>query len=167
LDFKDFDVVRGRSLERLPLHHELSKLHVAKQEDDGKEVGAIRSYVERISDSRQALLADTRKALTLTSQPAGSMIVKMIGDEVISRIETNTVLSDGVALFDTATHGNLASSGATPAAATIEAGYEAIGSQTDGLSQNLNLLLTFILGRQQRYRRRPLRSLRHRTRAAY
>ena len=113
--------------------------------DDGKEQAQVKSYVERITFTRQAMLNDDLDALTLNPARAGAAVSRLLGDLVYNTLKNNAALqSDNVALFH-ADHGNLASSGAVPSVSTLEAGYLAMASQADALGQVLNIIPRFLV----------------------
>ena len=143
-DFRPFDVNRGAAIQTPPEVVENGELKAALVADDGKEQSQIKSYVERITFTRQAMLNDDLDALTLNPARAGAAVSRLLGDLVYNTMKNNVALGDGVALFH-ADHGNLASSGAVPAVSTLEAGYLAMASQADALGQVLNIIPRFLV----------------------
>jgi len=143
-DFRPFDVNRGAAIQTPPEVPEFGELKAAKIADDGKEQSQVKSYVERITFTRQAMLNDDLDALMLNPARAGAAVSRLLGDLVIGALTANAALGDGVALFH-ADHGNLATSGAAPAVTTLEGGYLAMSQQADALGQVLNIIPRFVL----------------------
>ena len=83
-----------------------------------------------ISITPEVLVNDDTGAITDMARGIGAAGPRTIERAVYALIEANPLLADGVALFDTATHANLASSGAAPTVALLDAARVAMAKQT-------------------------------------
>jgi len=97
---------------------------------DKKETIQLSTFGKMFNISRQAIINDDLDALGRIPRGMGRSASRKIGDIAYLVLTANAVMNeDGVALFDTATHGNLAASGAAPTVATLDAAKTALATQ--------------------------------------
>lgn len=84
-----------------------------------------------INLSRQMIINDDLGAFLRVAQLMGRAAQRTIGNDVYNVLFNNAAMSDGVALFDTATHANLAAAGGAISVATLGAGKSAMRLQKD------------------------------------
>lgn len=110
---------------------------------DVREYGQLKTYGKLFSITRQAIVNDDLNEFTRVPQAMGRAAARMVGDEcynILINGTSTTLAQDGVALFNTATHGNYVSSGgAAPNVSTLDAGYKAMAIQTDPNGVTLNI----------------------------
>ena len=98
---------------------------------DKAESFTLQRFGKLFSIGRTAILNDDLAALGRLPRMMGRAAARKVGDSVYSVLTANAAMGeDSVALFHTATHGNLATSGAI-SVATLNAGRLAMGTQTD------------------------------------
>jgi len=81
--------------------------------------------------TRQTIINDDLGAIIDVYMDHGEAVSRKIGDVVYAVLTANSAMGDGVALFHTATHGNLAGSGAAVAVDPLAAGIKAMKTQKD------------------------------------
>ena len=104
-DYKTFLALRGASMQIPAKVPENAELGFGPLLDEGSETGAIESYKQRISISRQALANGDIEQITMTPYAGGQSISRLINKLVFEQLTSNPTLSDGVACFH-ADHGN-------------------------------------------------------------
>jgi phage major head subunit gpT-like protein len=92
----------------------------------------------RLRLTRQALINDDLGSFADLARKAGQAAARYENKKVWGVVTNNTALSDGVALFHTASHKNLASSAAAISATAVGKGKEAIRTQTSIDGNTLN-----------------------------
>ena len=107
---------------------------------------SIVTYGKIIGVTRQTIINDDLRALDRLPAAFGAAAARLENMLVYMQLTTNPNMSDGVALFHTATHGNLASSGGAIADGTLAAGRAAMRGQKDIDGQTvLNLAPAFLI----------------------
>jgi ATP-dependent protease ClpP protease subunit len=96
-----------------------------------KETIQLATYGNLFSITRQAIINDDLSAFTKVPQKMGRAAIRTIGNLVYAVLNGNPNMADSVALFHTATHKNLASSGAAPSVTTVDAARAAMATQKD------------------------------------
>ena len=104
----------------------------------------LATYGKLFSITRQAIINDDLTAFTEIPRKMGRAAARTVGDLVFSILTSNPLMSDGIALFNTATHKNLASSGSAITAASVGAGRTAMRTQKDG-DATLNIRPAFLV----------------------
>lgn len=129
-DFKTHTMVRASETDDLD---EIPENDQYKYGDmtEGKEEYKIATYGKLFAISRQAIINDDLNALTNIPKNHGEAASRKIGDVCYAVVTANSAMGDGVALFHTTTHGNLASSGAVVGVETLAAGIKAMKLQKD------------------------------------
>jgi hypothetical protein len=113
---------------------------------DAKEQYQLATYGKTFGITRQAIVNDDLDAFTNLSIKFGRSARQKESDLVWAQITGNPTMGDGVTLFHTATHGNLASSGGAIDVTTIGAGRTAMGLQKGLLGvEYLNIEPRFII----------------------
>lgn len=113
--------------------------------EDVHEQLTLLTYGNLFSISRQAIINDDMSAFTAIPGNMGGAANRKIGDLVYNILINNPVMTqDGVALFD-AGHANVASVGAAPALATVEAARVAMGLQKDPAGITIGLRPTIMM----------------------
>lgn len=97
----------------------------------GQESIQLATYGRLFSISRQAIINDDLNAFTSVPRKMGNAARRLVGDLAYAVLTGNPVMSDGVVLFHTATHKNLAASGAAASLVTLGTGRTAMAMQTD------------------------------------
>lgn len=96
--------------------------------------------------SRQTIINDDLGALIDVPMEHGEAATRTVGDVVYAVLTGNAAMGDGVALFHTATHKNLASSGAVVDVTSLGAAEAAMGLQKDiGGKRRLNIKPVFFI----------------------
>lgn len=113
--------------------------------DGAAERGAIKSYSEVLSISREILINDDLQSFARAAFEAGRAISRLIGDLAYAVLTGNPLLSDGTALF-AAGHGNDDSTPAAPSVAALDAMRTLMAAQTGPQGEALNLRPRFIIG---------------------
>jgi ATP-dependent protease ClpP protease subunit len=106
----------------------------------------IATYGKMFAITRQAIINDDMSVMTKIPQRMGRAAKRTIGNLVYAILNSNPVMQDSVALFNSA-HGNLAASGGAPSVATLGAGRVAMSRQKDpdNIVAGLNLRPKFML----------------------
>lgn len=141
------------SLLNLSLFNGLDLLPEGKQYEYGdmsdiKETIQLATYGKLFSISRQALANDDLSALGDVPRAMGMAANYQIGDivyNVLTTGTTTTMLQDGVALFDAATHGNYVTSGAAPTVTTLDAARVAMATQTDPQGKTIGVRMGYLI----------------------
>jgi hypothetical protein len=97
--------------------------------DYGEDIG-LATFGKLFSINRQAIINDDLDAFTRVPETMGRAARRKVGDLFAAVLTANANMADGIALFDGG-HSNLASAGAVPTTATIDAGRVAMRTQTD------------------------------------
>jgi hypothetical protein len=103
--------------------------------NESAELYSLATFGRIFAISRQALVNDDLGAFTQIPAKLGAAAMAFEAQQLTARIETNPLMSDGVAVF-AAGHGNLAGSGAALSETTLAAARLAMRKQT-GLSGDL------------------------------
>ena len=144
-DYKTFEALRGASMQIPAKVPENAELGFGPLLDEGSETGAIESYKQRISISRQALANGDIEQITMTPYAAGQSISRLINKLVFEALTSNPTLSDGVACFHS-DHGNYVTSGAAPSVTTLDTAASMMGAQVNAANEPLNIRPNVILG---------------------
>lgn len=104
----------------------------------------LATYGELFSITRQAIINDDLEAFTRIPRTLGRAAARTVGDLVFSILIDNPTMSDGLALFETGTHKNLASSGTAITAASVSKARGAMRKQKDGTA-TLNIRPSFLI----------------------
>lgn len=116
---------------------------------EGKESYKLGTFGKIIALSRQAIVNDDLGAFmslnTAFGQSAAEFEAQYLIDLLESASGNGPVMGDGNNLFDTANHGNKASSGAVPAEATISAARLAMRTQKGLSGRPINVAPRYIL----------------------
>ncbi|MFA5669929.1 MAG: Mu-like prophage major head subunit gpT family protein [Balneolaceae bacterium] len=148
-DFKtNSDVTLGTS-------GRLSKLNEAgeiteKQLTESGESWKIESFANEFAITRQMIINDDLGAFNGLLAEFGKMAKRTANGIVYDLLQAKGAyasykMKDGIAIFNTATHKNLASSGAALSAATLEAAMTAMKRQTTAVGDALNILPRFLI----------------------
>lgn len=107
---------------------------------------AISTYGRIFQISRQAMINDDLGAFTTLPAAFGAAAARLEADKVYSVLTTNAEMSDSVALFHTATHGNLAGTPAALSATSLGVARAAMRKQMgqSGLGY-LNVIPKFLI----------------------
>lgn len=117
--FSDLDVVAEGG--------EFEEGHVS----DLKEVIQLATYGKTFTLTRQAIINDDTDALDRTPAAMGRAAARKVGDLAYAILTSNpTMNEDATALFDTATHDNLAASGAAISETTLDTARNKMATQT-------------------------------------
>lgn len=113
---------------------------------EGREKYALATYGRVFAITRKALVNDDLDAFSRTPTGFGRQARNLESDLVWQQITTNPNMGDGVALFQTATHANLAAAGGVIDVTTIGAGRASMRKQKglDGTT-HLNLKPVFLI----------------------
>ncbi|TXH10574.1 MAG: Clp protease ClpP [Hyphomicrobiaceae bacterium] len=98
---------------------------------DRKAVVQVATYGKMFSITRQAIINDDLSVFTGIPRKMGRASKRTIGNLVYAVLTSNPNMGDGVALFHTATHGNLAAAGGAPSMTTLDAARTAMALQKD------------------------------------
>jgi len=104
----------------------------------------LATYGKLFSITRQAIINDDLTAFTDIPRKMGRAASRTVGDIVWKVLTSNPTMSDSVTLFHTATHKNLAASGAAITAASIGAARTAMRKQKDGVA-TLNIRPAYLI----------------------
>jgi hypothetical protein len=97
--------------------------------------------------TRQTIINDDLGALIDTYFAHGEAVSRKIGDVVYAVLTANSAMGDGVALFHTASHANLASSGSAIGVTPLAAAIAAMKQQKDiAEKRRLNIRPRFFIG---------------------
>lgn len=99
----------GPALEKVPEGGEFKHGTI----DEAAETYAVATFGKIISISRQALVNDDLGAFTTIPAAMGTAALNFEAAQLVAKIEANPALSDGIAVFHAASHGNAASAAAT------------------------------------------------------
>lgn len=98
---------------------------------DRKAVVQVATYGKMFAITRQAIINDDLSAFTGIPRKMGRASKRTIGNLVYAVLTGNPNMGDGVALFHTASHGNLAAAAAAITATSVDAGRAAMAIQKD------------------------------------
>lgn len=129
-DFRAHNRYRTGSIGNLDSLTELGEFVNKAIPDGEKATISIDTKGNTINISRQAVINDDLGALTGFFTSLGRAAKRTIESDVYTFLAANAAIDDGTALFH-ADHGNLSSSGAAIAVATLDAARVAMGSQQD------------------------------------
>jgi phage major head subunit gpT-like protein len=152
VDVKDFktnsDVTLGTS-------GRLSKLNEAgeiteKQLTESGESWKIESFANEFAITRQMIINDDLGAFNGLLAEFGKMAKRTANGIVYDLLQAkgdyaSYLMKDGIAIFNTATHKNLASTGAALSASTLEAAMTAMKRQATAAGDALNILPKFLM----------------------
>lgn len=148
-DFKtNSDVTLGTSgrLSKLNESGEITE----KQLTESGESWKIESFANEFAITRQMIVNDDLGAFNGLLAEFGKMAKRTANGIVYDLLQAkgdyaSYVMKDGIAIFNTATHKNLASSGAALSASTLEAAITAMKRQTTAAGDALNILPRFLM----------------------
>jgi len=129
-DFRAHGRYRTGSFGNLDSKTENNEFKSKTMSDAVKESITLGTKGNLIGLSREMIINDDLGAFSDMLQSMGRAANRTVEADVYALIASNPTMSDGVALFH-ASHGNLASSGAAPSMATIEAARVAMAMQKD------------------------------------
>jgi HK97 family phage prohead protease len=140
---KAYRISEAGGLELLPQGAEFK--HDAQTDESVSR--SLLTYGRTWSLTRQAIINDDLDVMTKQPAAYARAARRGVNAAVYAILNSNTVCSyDSVALFHTATHGNLAGTGAAPSVTTIGAGRAAMARQKDIRSLDaLNVVPRFIV----------------------
>ncbi len=122
-DFKNIHRIRMGSVGNLPVWNDNSNPEKAGV-TDGKETYAVESRSIELDFSYRLLVNDDMDALTRAPQMLGAAAARTVNAVAWSQVTSNPTMSDGVALFATATGArkrtNLTSGAGTPSVSTLQ-----------------------------------------------
>lgn len=148
-DFKtNSDVTLGTS-GRLSKINESGEI-TEKQLTESGESWKIESYANEFAITRQMIVNDDLGAFNSLLAEFGKMAKRTANGIVYDLLQAkgdyaSYVMKDGIAIFNTATHKNLASTGAALSASTLEAAITAMKRQTTAAGDALNILPRFLM----------------------
>lgn len=99
--------------------------------NDDQEVYQLAKYGKLFMITREAIINDDLDSLTAIPSAMGESAARKVGDVAWAVFTANANMGDGNPLFDTANHGNLASSGGALSITTLGAAETAMGLQKD------------------------------------
>lgn len=142
-DFKPATRVGLNSFGSLPQVKEGGEYTFGTIGDRGQAI-ALAKYGRRFNITREAIINDDLASFTKIPRVMGRAAVRTIGDLVYAVLTSNPIMNeDGIALFDTATHKNLAAAAGVISTANVDAmkvamGLQKLPGQTSG-SSNIRL----------------------------
>ncbi len=137
-DFKAFNLISISDVPALEERLEGGEYRYTRISDAREQVQAV-EYEAGIAITRHALLSDDLGAFGDVPRKMGAT-ARQKDDDVVYAVPTaNAALSDSVALFHAASHGNLAGTGAAITVATLSAGWAAMLLQTGPKGNHLNI----------------------------
>lgn len=113
---------------------------------EGRETYVLVRYSQGLKLTWHAIINDDMDAFSRLPALQANAAKRKEDDVCYAVLTGNAALADGVALFHTASHGNLAGSGAVPSAATLNAMRAAMRVQTGPGGSILNLAPKFLIG---------------------
>ena len=134
-DFKAINRIRfseSPDLENVPESHDYPEGPMS----DAKESYQIEKYGKMFSVSWETVVNDDLDAISRVPQMHGVAARRLQNKKVYEVLTANEAMADGVALFHTSSHGNLASSGAAPSVSTLNTAFTAMMTQT-GLNSDV------------------------------
>lgn len=81
--------------------------------DEAAETYAVATFGKIIAVSRQAMINDDLGAFTSVPSAMGTAALNFEAAQLVAKIESNPLMSDGIAVFDASDHGNTHGAGAT------------------------------------------------------
>jgi len=144
-DFKTHTAVRPGEVDSLDEIGEDDEYKYGARSEQ-QEQYKIATFGKLFKLSRQTIINDDLAALTDTPREHGEAATRTVGDVVYAVLTANAAMGDSVALFHTATHKNLAGSGAVVSVDTLGAAEVAMGLQKDiGGKRRLNIKPVFFI----------------------
>jgi hypothetical protein len=144
-DFKTHTAVRAGEVDSLDEIGEDDEYKYGTRTEQAESY-KIATFGKLFKMSRQTIINDDLGALTDIPREHGEAATRTVGDVVYAVLTANAAMGDGVALFNTATHKNLASSGAVVDVTSLGAAEVAMGLQKDiGGKRRLNIKPVFFL----------------------
>lgn len=111
---------------------------------ESKEGYAVSTFGKIFGLTRQAIINDDLGAFTDLSRRFGQSARAFENDELVKLLESNPLMSDGVALFDAA-HGNTTPTGGAPSETTLNVARLSMRRQTDSKSELISVTPKFVL----------------------
>ena len=143
-DFKATKRVGAGLFASLPAVAEGAEYSYGTVGDRGENI-ALATYGKLLRISRQAIINDDLELLGALPRKIGRAARATIGNLVYAVLNSNPVMSDGVALFH-ATHANLAGSGSVLSVASLSAGRAAMRIQKEAAGgQPLNITPKYLI----------------------
>lgn len=147
-DVSDFKLVKRTQLSEAPALELVGEAgeFTSGTMAEAREQYKLETYGRIFGITRQAMINDDLDAFTNLAVSFGRSARQKESDLVWLQITSNPVMGDGVTLFHTATHGNLAGAGAAIDITTVGAGWTAMGLQK-GLTANelLNITPSYLI----------------------
>lgn len=143
-DFKSAARVRLGDTDDLVLMPENGEFPIGEQSDVSEKI-QLATYGSRIGLSRQAIINDDLDAFSRLPAMFARKARNLEANLVYGVINANANLSDSVALFNTATHGNLAASNAAIAVASLGIGFRDMRLQTSEKGEPLNIVPRYLV----------------------
>jgi hypothetical protein len=112
---------------------------------EAKESYVVKKYGKIISISWESIINDDLGAFNRIPQAIAAKAAQKQSDIVWGIITGNPNMADGVALFEAATHKNLAGSGAAVSLTTLDAAFQAMTNQKSLGGDFINISPSFIL----------------------
>lgn len=143
-DFKDVSRVQfgdAPALEKVNENGEVKRGKIS----DAQETYKIKTYAKIVPITRQVLINDDLDAIARIPMLFGRAAADLESDLVYAILTGNPEMADGVVLFHTASHGNLAGSGAAISDTTVGAARTAMRKQTGLDGRLLNILPKYLL----------------------
>lgn len=145
MDFKPIQAVQmfgAPDLLRTNEHGEFQYGHM----QDGGETYAVLTYGRIVTLTRQAMVNDDLRGFDRLIQSFAASARRLENRAVYGQLTANANLSDGVALFDTAIHKNLATgAGSALQFSSLSAGRAAMRLQKGLAGEELNLAPSFLI----------------------
>lgn len=111
---------------------------------ESKETAQLKTYGRTFGISRQSLVNDTLARFGQTVAKIGQAVARFENKTAWAIVTANATMADGYALYQTANHGNLASSGAAISATTLGAGRSAMRTQTSLDGETINVAPAYL-----------------------
>lgn len=144
-DFKNLSVVQLSAMPDLMKVNEAGEFAYGALKD-GAETYAVLTYGRIVSLTRQAIVNDDLRAFDRLVAGFGSSAARLENRLVYSQLTANANMGDGVALFEAATHKNLATGGGSALSlAALSAGRTAMRMQRGLQNELLNLAPAYLL----------------------
>jgi len=138
-DFKQARRVDLNAMPSLPKLTEAGEYQYLTTGERGEIVSLVTAG-GMVTVSRQLIINDDLGAFVVIPRRLGRAARRTIGNDVYGVLNSNPVMGDGVALFHTATHKNLATGGGSALSATsLQTGDLAMGTQKDRSQADVNL----------------------------
>jgi hypothetical protein len=142
-DFRQFGRVGAAEASSPQLVAANAEIKQATITGDLGEKAQLQSYAHLINYSRQSMVSDDLRALTIDMAAAGRSVARLIGDLAYAILTDNNAMADGENLFSAA-HSNQGTGG-DPSVALLDEAFSLMGSQEGLAGEKLNLKPRFII----------------------